>query len=142
MSKHEIGDNIFEFSVPGKPQPQLRARFARRGMNIITYDEPKCKAAKRKVGSEAIRTWGDKTKINTPIHVDITFHMPVPKGLVKSTRIGDPHTKKPDLDNLIKLVLDGITDSNAIWFDDNQVVAISARKVYANLVCTDVVIRY
>ena len=137
-----VGNNIFEFSVAGVPQAQLRPRVVRRGSRIVLYDEAKCVKAKRKVAREAVRVYGDKTKINTPVHVDITFHMPIPKGLVKSTRIGDPHVKRPDLDNLVKLVLDGITDSKGIWFDDNQVVAISARKVYANLVCTDVVIRY
>lgn len=36
-------------------------------------------------------------------------------------------TVKPDLDNLVKSVLDGIVDSSVL-LDDNQVARISARK--------------
>lgn len=39
--------------------------------------------------------------------------------------------KKPDLDNLEKAIYDSISDANCIWWDDNQVVEHTTRKVYS-----------
>ena len=39
-------------------------------------------------------------------------------------------SKKPDIDNLIKMVLDIITKSE-IWVDDNRVVSLSSEDYYA-----------
>ena len=63
-----------------------------------------------------------------PLSVDLIFSMPIPKSVKAAS--GDKHIKKPDLDNLVKLVLDAITDSGAIWHDDSQIVAITAHKMY------------
>lgn len=49
-----------------------------------------------------------------------------------------PPAKKPDLDNLVK-VLDAL--NGIVWRDDAQVVSIFARKVYAEAPGLDVVIR-
>jgi Holliday junction resolvase RusA-like endonuclease len=39
-------------------------------------------------------------------------------------------TVAPDLDKLLRLVNDAITDAGCVWLDDAQVVEIRARKVY------------
>ena len=39
--------------------------------------------------------------------------------------------KKPDLDNLEKAIYDSISDANCVWWDDNQVVEHTTRKVYS-----------
>jgi Holliday junction resolvase RusA-like endonuclease len=38
--------------------------------------------------------------------------------------------RKPDLDNVAKAILDGLTDTQACWVDDAQVVELSISKVY------------
>lgn len=40
------------------------------------------------------------------------------------------HTKKPDLDNLIKAVCDAC--NGILWLDDRQIAEISARKIYGD----------
>lgn len=59
-----------------------------------------------------------------PISMDITFEVQKPT----SSRRAYP-TVKPDLDKLLRAVLDGLTDAG-IWKDDSQVVSVLARKVY------------
>jgi Holliday junction resolvase RusA-like endonuclease len=43
-----------------------------------------------------------------------------------------PHTPKPDIENLIKPILDVITKAGFIWKDDSQVTMIRASKQYAD----------
>lgn len=64
--------------------------------------------------------------------VDIEFRMPIPKSYSKKKHIellGQPHVKTPDLDNLVKAVLDGLQGSA---FDiDSKIWCINACKIYA-----------
>ena len=45
------------------------------------------------------------------------------------TRVHEPHTKKPDLDNLTKQLKDAMTRLQ-FWSDDRQVVRIACEKRY------------
>jgi Holliday junction resolvase RusA-like endonuclease len=58
--------------------------------------------------------------------VELEFRMPRVSGLPKSREV--PHTKKPDLDNMCK-VIDSLVP--ALLVDDRQVVQIVASKRYA-----------
>lgn len=60
--------------------------------------------------------------------IEIDFYFPA----IKSMKNEIPVYKgtKPDIDNLIKTVLDVLTDA-AFWTDDNIVVSITARKWYS-----------
>ena len=69
----------------------------------------------------------------------VRFYLPRPKSLPK--RVTE-HTKKPDLDKLLRAVLDACT-TGGVWRDDSQVATIHARKVYAgdaDLVGCDIVV--
>lgn len=68
-----------------------------------------------------------------PIEIDITAFYLVPKSWSKkkqeAVRTGDiKPTVKPDIDNIVKIVLDGL---NGVAFtDDKQVIEIQAQKCY------------
>lgn len=57
--------------------------------------------------------------------VVLGFYMPKPK-----SNKDDHPIRRPDVDKLIRAVLDGMTDAG-IFKDDSQVVSISARKLWA-----------
>lgn len=63
-------------------------------------------------------------------YVHLTFYMPFPKSrLRKDTVVEDiSHNKKPDLDNLIKFVLD--CGNGLMWSDDSKIIFIKAYKGY------------
>jgi crossover junction endodeoxyribonuclease RusA len=63
-----------------------------------------------------------------PVQVDLCFWLPKPKSLPKR-RPCSP-TKKPDLDKLIRSVLDALT--GVVWNDDAQVVCLVCSKHYAD----------
>lgn len=62
------------------------------------------------------------------LHLDVTFFMAIPKGR-KNKDIGSPHSKYPDLDNLLKLLCDTMVKSG-ILVDDRFISSITASKVY------------
>jgi len=41
------------------------------------------------------------------------------------------HAQKPDADNMIKLILDRVTRTKAIWRDDSQVAYMTVAKYWA-----------
>jgi Holliday junction resolvase RusA-like endonuclease len=68
--------------------------------------------------------------------VRIIFHMPRPKQhLDRHNQLKHfaptQHTLRPDLVNLVKPVLDALTDSDAFWHDDGVIHDLSLSKVYS-----------
>jgi Holliday junction resolvase RusA-like endonuclease len=66
--------------------------------------------------------------------ITLSFMMPVPKSMSKKKRVELIETKaahiiKPDLDNLIKFILDCM--NSIVLFDDSLVSDIKATKSYA-----------
>jgi Holliday junction resolvase RusA-like endonuclease len=72
-----------------------------------------------------------KQPIECEIQLSLEFHMPRPKSMTKklSAIVGLPHVKKPDLDNLSKLVIDSL--NGVFWKDDSQIYSQSAIKFYS-----------
>lgn len=61
-------------------------------------------------------------------HATIIFYMPMPKSWSKKKKAklqGQPHTQRPDIDNLIKAILDGLLE------EDSGVHTIQAQKLWA-----------
>lgn len=81
---------------------------------------------------------------NEALYLRVEFIMPVPKSspkkFKKRVETGEIiwHTKKPDLDNLIKFIKDNL--SKVLWRDDSQVVEIEACKHYGNMPATKIIV--
>ncbi len=60
--------------------------------------------------------------------LDIQFLMPIPKSI--KAKAGDAHTKKPDIDNLLKMLFDCLQDLQ-LMKNDSNVWQVNARKCYA-----------
>jgi len=119
-------------TVRGIPQPQGSAKaFVVNGRARITSDNPKVKPWRADVASnvaDAMLAAGwDEPKAG-PIQVTAIFTMPKPASAPK--RLRSWPTKRPDLDKLLRGLLDALTASG-VWFDDAQVVNVAARKRYA-----------
>jgi len=113
-------------TIPGNPTPQQRARLCRNRF----YDPLSLlkKQLQPVVQSQLI----DHTIYKCPLSVDITFYMPFTKSTSK-TKINSglhiPHTKRPDLDNLLKFYLDLL--NGIVYFDDSLIAKLVAQKVYS-----------
>jgi crossover junction endodeoxyribonuclease RusA len=85
---------------------------------------------RERVALEAYRALGeDPTMITGPIAVGLEFVLYRPTGAPKTKT--PPATKKPDVDKLIRAILDACT--HVLWTDDSQVTWVLATKRVAEL---------
>ncbi len=119
------------FTVPGAPRGKGRPRIARRGDFVRAYTDDKTAAYENLVAMSASTAHRGRPPMDGPLKVTALFYMPRPKSAPK--RVILPATK-PDLDNMVKAVLDGCNQAG-IWADDSRVVCLHAVKMYGNPRC-------
>jgi len=117
--------------IPGEPVAQGRPRFSTFGGFPRAYDPKKSKDAKQSIRffvADAMRKQ-NTTALEGPIMLYAQFgiKLPVSQERKRTPRPRVWRTKKPDLDNLIKLIKDAC--SGVAFLDDNQVVKVSAEKI-------------
>lgn len=113
-----------KITIPGTPVPKGRPRVRVMGKFAQIYTPPETRKAEDEFLKEAIK-YKPGEPIEGPIAIDIKFYKAPPKKMPKG-RTG--WTTKPDLDNLVKLVIDAL---NKVFFkDDRQIVEITATKEY------------
>lgn len=112
----------FSMWVAGTPRPQPRPRFVK-GRVISTVDAG-TKAWQHAIRSMAYMMRGEP--ITGAVRCRLRFDMPIKD----AKRHGQPHTGRPDVDNLAKLVMDQLTAAG-IWGDDAKVASLECHKVYA-----------
>lgn len=121
-----------EFIVEGAPEGKARPRFRRKTGTVYTPN--KTQKYERRIRL-AFRENGGKTipaDCYAAITVDAFFG--IPKSYTKGKRLACQHNicrpaKKPDIDNVLKAVLDAL--NGAAYVDDKQVVSVTCRKYYA-----------
>ena len=120
---------IIAFVIAGEPKGKGRPRFTKTGR---VYTPPETAKYERLVAS-CYSEKADGYKFTSPVKVTIkAFHKP-PKGKSKQV-VGDMlsghilPTKKPDADNVAKIILDGL--NHVAWDDDTQVVEMTVMKGY------------
>lgn len=123
------------FEIIGAPVAQGRPRAGKNfSGKTVLYDPAKSKDFKHYVSLVASQHKPQEL-ITGPIHLELNFYQPTPKkyhtkpkqALIESGELL-PITK-PDLDNLVKGVKDGLT--KIIWQDDSQVVSMNVQKSYS-----------
>ncbi len=121
------------FFVPGTPAPKGSMRaFQHRstGRVVTTNDNAKTKPWMERIAWQA-KADGVRPS-DAPIAISLSFCLPRPKGHLGARGLlaSAPRkpTKKPDLDKLIRCVLDALT--GIAWADDAQVVSVTAWKRY------------
>ena len=119
------------FVVKGEPKGKGRPRLNRYSGSIYTPEETKRYEA---LVAMSYRNSARGYKFTSPVKVTVkAFHKP-PKG--KSKKVVEEMlngtilpTKKPDADNVAKIVLDGL--NHVAWDDDTQVVDMMVTKRYS-----------
>lgn len=115
------------FSIDGLPVPWAAHQgFGKRSFN------PKFK--EKEFYQWQVKAQWNCEPISGPVHLEIVYHMPIPKGTSKPKRLQMlngilHHLKRPDVDNLNKFLCDAI--KGVVMEDDSQVWKIEASKIYS-----------
>ena len=91
----------------------------------FVYYPAKYKAFKRNLEAELAELDIDPLPAGVPLSLKVRFSMPKPK---RGKHIGY-HYKKPDLDNLVKSLCDGL-EGAGVLHNDSQIAHIEAYKSY------------
>lgn len=115
-------------TIYGKPQPKERPRvYKGHGITPTRTKNYEAKIARAWAAKYPEQAEGD-------LRVEIVFYMPIPtswsklkkekaeRGLIRPT-------VRPDIDNLVKIVLDGL--NGVAFMDDKQVIELYAIKRYS-----------
>ncbi len=126
---------MIKFTVFGKPVPQgsSKAFYVKSlGRSVITSDNKRLKPWRQQVTESAMAIQAEAIPDDRPVEVVLDFYFARPKSATK--RIG--MTVKPDIDKLVRAILDGIM--GVLFHDDSQVVSIAARKHYGSIEKADI----
>lgn len=119
--------------VEGIPVGKGRPRFTRTGH---AYTPGKTRVYENIVRLRALEAMRGEAPLKGAVSVTILARFPVPASYSKKRRVAclqasEKPAKKPDIDNLVKAILDGL--NGTIFEDDSQVVQLSAAKTYAEV---------
>jgi len=117
---------MFSCTIPIKPVPKGRPFFAKVGYKGRAITPAKTRIYEKSVAifvAEAFKRAKLK-RMTGALKIKLCFFLE----RAKSNKKKHP-TQTPDLDNLVKAILDGLNASK-IWDDDCQVVMIEAEKVW------------
>lgn len=127
-------DSIFEIPLPPRGKARPRASVGKNGKAFVftpaetrRWEDAVAYAARLALGSVVVEG---------PLHVDVAIVAPRPQSMLRVGRDKKPKfpiglipcPQKPDLDNVLKSVLDGM---RSCWRDDKQVVKANVLKFYA-----------
>lgn len=124
------------FSVRGVAAPQGSTRaFVVKGRAITTNKTPALTAWRQAIAEEA-RKVAPPALLEGALNVTCYFAFTAPKSRKKQ---GMTHYQRPDIDKLLRAVLDACT--GILWHDDAQVQVLRGQKVYLDPPGVEVVVR-
>ena len=134
---------MLKFVIPGEPCAQGRPRFSTLGGYVKAIDPAKSRNQKAFIKYLATTAAKQQGWVYTylSIYVEIIAYMGIPKSKSKKWRTAaicgrERPTKKPDVDNLFKLVTDAL--SGILYNDDKQIVSCRVQKWYSEEPRTEV----
>jgi crossover junction endodeoxyribonuclease RusA len=130
---------VITIEVRGLPAPQGSKRHVGRGIMVESSKAVgPWREAVRAETQRVMAAWTDGG-LDGPLRVSAGFYLPRPKGHYGTGRNADRvrdsapdyPAHRPDLDKLVRSLLDGLTMGGA-WGDDCQVVQLRVSKLYAD----------
>lgn len=120
-----------DFIVDGKPQGKQRPRFSR--ISKTVYTPNKTAKYEKQIAKAYTDAGGKCIPAECYVSVSVSAFFPVPKSYSKKKREDCLERrlrpdKKPDMDNILKVVLDALNE--VAYVDDKQVVELIGRKYY------------
>jgi len=122
---------ILEFTIPGEPVAKGRPRMTRQGR---AYTPKKTVNYETLIQECFAIAYPGHQPITGPLGLKIDAHFTIPASWSQKKQKAAQNyqimpTKRPDVDNVIKCVADGL--NGIAWRDDSQIVSVLANKFYS-----------
>lgn len=119
--------------IPGKPLGKQRPRVLKNG---VTYTPKKTVEYETFIKEMYVTECRSEKPKEGPVKMSIRAYFPIPKSVSKtkatSMERGNVRpTKRPDVDNIIKIVADAL--NGIAYKDDSQIVSCSLEKFYSSI---------
>ncbi|WP_313817876.1 RusA family crossover junction endodeoxyribonuclease [Cupriavidus sp.] len=129
------------FAIPGQPVAKGRPKFARQGSFVRTYTPEKTATYENLVKLFATQAMSGRPPIDGPVELWLDINLQIPASWSKKRQREAAAglvaaTKKPDADNVLKAVKDGM--NGIVWLDDAQAVEYRISKRYSTSPCVQV----
>ena len=130
-----MSDDILSWVSTENPKGQPRPRAASFGGRARVYNPSTAKDYKNSIGVEMIEE-AKKQSVSLPmdgaffLEARIEFARPKRLERKKDPEEAIPHTSKPDIDNVLKVIMDAIQQHGGIS-DDSGIVGVKATKWFA-----------
>lgn len=127
---------IVEFFVPGEPVGKGRPRVGKVGQHARLFTPAKTANYEGLIAHAASQAMAGRSLVNGPVLVELRMGLAIPQSASKKRKSAMAAgqimpTKKPDMDNVIKAIFDGL--NGVVWVDDVQVVDSIVRKRFAEV---------
>jgi len=122
------------FTIPGEPVAKGRPRSFVRGGHVAHYTPEKTARYENLVKLAAQQAMAGRLPLEGAVYLVVRASMGIPVSWSVKRRIAAASgtvtpTKRPDLDNIVKAVKDGL--NGVAWRDDAQVIELHAIKRYS-----------
>lgn len=121
------------FTVPGEPVGKGRPRIGRVGAHARMFTPAKTANYEGLIAHSGQQAMAGRALFEGPVLVELDIALSIPQSMSKKRKSlalagGLYPTKKPDMDNVIKAIYDGL--NGVVWKDDVQVVKAVVGKRY------------
>lgn len=122
-----------KLTIPGKPLGKQRPRVLKSG---ITYTPKKTVNYETFIKEIYATEYRYEKPKEGPVRMSIRAYFPIPKSVSKIKKVSMERgnirpTKKPDVDNIVKIVGDAL--NGLVYLDDKQIVSCSVEKFYSSI---------
>jgi Holliday junction resolvase RusA-like endonuclease len=114
---------MIDLVIHGKPVGKARPRFSRRGNKVVTFTPRETQIYEQNIKALAQVAMLGKNMFEGPVKVTI-------KAYFSHKKKTGWHVSRPDLDNVVKAILDGL--NGVVFADDASVAQLVASKEYGD----------
>lgn len=134
-----VAGREISFTIPGELRAKGRPRFSARNGIVRTYTDRKTASDEAIVRTTAAQAFRGQDMLMGPLGISVTIRkIPPPSWSKQKTKDVRWITGRPDLDNSLKLILDGL--NGILFMDDSQIAVVTSQRIYAKEFAVDITV--
>lgn len=128
-------EHTIDLVIEGEPVGKGRPRVTGIGKFAHAYTPAKTKNYEKLIQNKYFENYTYQDTLQGAIKAEVIAYFPIPESLSKKKKElllnnYEKHTKKPDIDNVVKSVFDAL--NNVAFTDDSNIISLKAKKLYSD----------